>query len=89
MRGAGQLPSRRASRDAFFLKSDGPSASPRKRRTSPVDAPSSYPLMTTVRAILGLVTSCSVSAPEPRPPENSTTLSRDRSVGVRGTDHYN
>ena len=36
-----QLASAVASRDAFFRKSDGPSASPRKRRTSPVEAPSS------------------------------------------------
>jgi hypothetical protein len=38
-----------ASREAFFRKSDGPSASPRKRRTSPVDAPSSYPVDAMVR----------------------------------------
>src|SRR5687768_17867290 len=38
----------RATRDAFFRKSDGPRLSPRNRRTSPVDAPSSYTLMALV-----------------------------------------
>ena len=37
----GHVRSSAATREAFFLKSDGPRASPRKRRTSPVDAPSS------------------------------------------------
>jgi len=64
-----------ASRDAFFRKSDGPRLSPSQRRTSPVEAPSSYPLMAIVSEIAGLPMSWRVRTPEPRPPENRTTLS--------------
>src|SRR5687767_14334195 len=79
---------RRASRDAFLRKSDGPSESPRNRRTSPVDAPSSYPLMATTRSTRGFETSRAVSAPDPRPPENNTTRRREPRAEVDGTRHY-
>ena len=81
-------PSSSARREAFLRKSDGPSASPRKRRTSPVDAPSSYPLIATVSETPGVWTSVVVSAPEPRPPENSTTRSGATSEAAWATTNY-
>ena len=84
-----QLPSSRARREAFFRKSDGPRLSPRKRRTSPVEAPSSYPLMASVSSTRESFSSCLESSSEPRPPVKTTTRAapaRDgRSPAVRGT----
>src|SRR6185503_10876657 len=73
-----------ASRDAFFRKSDGPRLSPRNRRTSPVEAPSSYPLMASVSWTCGSLSSCFESTPDPRPPENSTTRTVSREDGMDG-----
>jgi peroxiredoxin Q/BCP len=70
--------------DAFFLKSDGPSASPRKRRTSPVDAPSSYPFTASVTRIRGWAIRRFDSTADPRPPVKTTTSITPMRISQRG-----